>query len=52
MKELNGSTQYRIADLYQHTRMSTGAIASALGVSRDSVRKYKDLEIPVQRRIV
>lgn len=52
MKELSESTKYRIADLYQNTRMSIGAIAYNLGISRDSVRKYKDLKIPTQRRIV
>lgn len=52
MKEINDSMKYRIADLYQNTRMSIGSIAAALGISRDSVRKYKDLKIPVQRRLV
>jgi len=52
MKEINDTTKYRIADLYQNTRMSIGYIADALGVSRDTVRKYKDLEIPAQRKIV
>ena len=52
MKEINDEIKYRIADLYQNTRMSAGSIASALGICRDTVLKYKDLKIPVQRRVV
>jgi len=52
MKEIDEATKYRIADLYQNTRKSAGAIGDLLGVSRPTVNKYKDLEIPVQRRIV
>jgi len=52
MKELDEATKYRIADLYQNTRKSAGAIASLLEVSIFSVHKYKDLEIPAQRKIV
>jgi len=52
MKELDEATKYRIADLWQNTKMSIGSIASALKVSNFSVQKYKDLEIPVQRKIV
>ena len=52
MKELDEATKYRIADLYQNTRKSAQAIADLLEVSRTTVNKYKDLEIPVQRKIV
>jgi len=52
MRELDEATKYRIADLYQNTRKSAGAIADLLGVNRSTVNKYKDLEIPVQRKIV
>jgi len=52
MKEIADETKYRIADLWQNTRMSIGAIASVLRVSNFTVQKYKDLEIPVQRRII
>jgi len=51
MREIDQSTKYRIADLYQNTRMSIGAIAYSLSVSRDTVYKYKDLEIPIQRKL-
>lgn len=52
LKELSEATKYRIADLYQNTRMSISVIAQILEISTFSVNKYKDLEIPVQRRIV
>lgn len=52
MKEINDIMKYRIADLYQNTKMSIGAIAAALEISRDTIQKYKDLEIPIQRRIM
>ena len=52
LKEINEATKYRIADLYQNTRMTAGSIAFMLGVSTPTVNKYKDLKIPAQRRIV
>ena len=52
MREIDDAMKYRIADLYQNTRKSAGAIADILGVCRDTVMKYKDLEIPAQRKIV
>ena len=52
MREIDDVMKYRIADLYQNTRKSAGAIADLLGVCRDTVNKYKDLEIPIQRRLV
>lgn len=48
-KELSEDTKRLIADMYQHTTMSAGAIADALKVSRETVRKYKDYWIPQQR---
>lgn len=46
MHEIANDTKYRIADLYQNTKMSVGSIASALEVSRRTVQNYKNLDIP------
>ena len=44
-KELSGAMKNRIADMYQNTRMSAGAISHFLGVSLNTVNKYKDMKI-------
>jgi response regulator of citrate/malate metabolism len=49
MKEINEETKRRIADLYQNTKMSAGAIAAALGISRDTVHKYKNYWLAQKR---
>jgi len=47
MKEIDDETKDRIADLWQNTKMSLGAIASALDVSTATVQKYKDYKASV-----
>ncbi len=49
MKELNEEMKRRIADLYQNTKMSAGAIAAALDISRDTVLKYRNYWIQQKR---
>jgi transposase len=44
-KELSEDMKKRIADMYQNTRMSAGAISHFLGVSLNTVNKYKDMKI-------
>lgn len=51
MKEINEETKRRIADLYQNTKLSVGAIAAALDVSPRTVHKYKDLSRPKQTHL-
>ena len=43
-KELTMEMKKRIADMYQNTSMSAGAISHFLGVSLNTVNKYKDLK--------
>ncbi len=45
MKEINEETKYRIADMYQNTTLTVGAIAQALRISRRTVVKYKALNL-------
>lgn len=49
MKELTEDKQRLIAELYQKTKMSIGAIAKYLEVSERTVQRYKDLWLPQQR---
>jgi transposase-like protein len=44
-KEIDEETKRRIADLYQNTRMSIGAIAHYLEISSGTVSKYKNLQL-------
>lgn len=41
-RNLSEKEKARIADLYQNTKMSIGAIASALELSTKTIQKYKD----------
>lgn len=45
MKSITEDQKRRIADLYQHTNMSIGAIAQALNLSKGTIQKYKDLKL-------
>jgi len=47
-KELDERTKRLISEMYQETTMSAQAIADALKISRETVRKYKDYWIPKQ----
>lgn len=47
-KEVSEELKRRIADLYQNTKMSQGAIAHFLDISIDTVQKYKDYWTPQQ----
>ena len=51
MKKINDETIRRIADMYQNTTLSVGAIASALKISARTVNKYKDTWIAKQTRL-
>jgi len=49
MHEINEEIKRRIADMYQNTTLSVGAIAAALKVSPNTVHKYKDLWLSQKR---
>ena len=44
-KPLSKAEKYRIADLYQNTDLTVGAIAEIVKRSKQIVSKYKDEEI-------
>ena len=50
MKEIDDAMKDRIADLYQNTKMSIGAIAHFLEISEGTIRKYKNKFIARQTR--
>jgi len=51
MQEINEDMKRRIADMYQNTTLSVGAIAAALKISPRTVHKYKDLSLPKQTHL-
>jgi predicted transcriptional regulator len=49
MKELTEQKKRLIAEMWQQSDLSIGAIAAAMKVSRDTVNKYKNQWIGQQR---